>query len=70
MGTRLTVSTSTREVHQGQVAYFARNFRQYLELAKEVEAAVIMGNHFKSPMKLINHSEGDVQIGLNASDKK
>jgi len=45
------------------------DFRQHIRLARDVEAAAIFGNRFRSQPQIDNQSEGEVQIGLNVAAK-
>jgi hypothetical protein len=62
-------------VEQGGVTlngceFFGGQDRTHVELRSDVEAAIIVANRFRSPMKLINRSEGDVQIANNVEGRK
>ena len=43
--------------------------RTHIELRENVESAVITANRFRAAAKIINHSQGNVQIGLNSQPK-
>ena len=43
--------------------------KTHIALEKNVESAIIMGNRFRSPMKIDNQSDGDVQMIANTSPK-
>ena len=45
-----------------------RQDRPHIELGKDIARAVITGNVFTGPVRIVNRSEGNVQIGLNVSD--
>jgi hypothetical protein len=44
--------------------------KNHIELRSDVEAAIITANRFRSPMKIANRSQGDVQIANNVGAKK
>lgn len=39
--------------------------KAHVVLNEEVETAVIMGNRFRTPPRIVNHSEGQVEVGMN-----
>jgi hypothetical protein len=44
--------------------------KNHVELRSDVEAAIITANRFRSPMKIANRSQGDVQIANNVEGRK
>ena len=59
------------QAHSGSVLIRGCEFRQdrpQILLGNDVHRAVITGNIFSGPERIVNHSEGNVQIGLNVTD--
>ncbi len=49
---------------------FMDSGKNHIELRSGTEAAIVIGNRFRSPMKIANHSKGDVQIANNVEGGK
>jgi hypothetical protein len=41
--------------------------KSHISLGEKVDSAIIMGNRFRSPIRIRNNSKGDVQEGLNSA---